>query len=114
MNNKGFLIIELLVALGLLAIFILLLGKYQLQLNLYKQAASQLYQATNLCENIIEELLAGAHPLKSQSRLIDNFTISTSITPGPGQAFCYVEVCANWLCVLERNHKIKFETICLN
>lgn len=94
--------------------FILLLGKYQLQLSLYQQAAGQLYQATNLCENTVEKMLANKYYLKNQSRLIDSFTISTSVRQGPKEAFCYVEVCVKWMCVLGQRRKISFEIICLN
>ena len=111
-NCKGFLIIELLVALGLLAILILIISEYQLQVQLYRQTTEQLYRATSQCEDIIESLWSGVN-LPNNQVMNDIFKIDISIIPGPNQAFKYVQVSAFWINALKRPQKIKFDVICL-
>ena len=115
---KGFLIIELLVALGLLALFAGLISKYQLQVRLHKKAAEQLYMATNLCEDMVEELWAGKQPLEdtklhSIGKTINDITITTTVTPGPVKSFYDVLVVASWRSALGQNQKINLDVICV-
>jgi len=112
-NCKGFLIIELIVALGLLAILILVISEYQLQVQLYRQAAKQLYSATSKCEDLIESLWAGVNLPINQVIISDEFKIDISSVPGPNQAFKYVQVSASWVSALKRPQKIRFDVICL-
>lgn len=112
-NCKGFLIIELVIALGILAILILLVHEYQLQVSLYRTAAQQLYKATTQCESIIEELWSGALAQEEQTIIKDQIKIDIRLQPGPNHAFKYVQVRATWMSVFKRLQKIKFDLICL-
>lgn len=112
-KSKGFLIIELLIALGLLATFVLLISKFQLQVRLYKKAAHQLYLATNLCEDVVEELWARQRVAENRKEMMGEFEVETTFVPGPVAAFWYVQVCANWQNVLQQKQKISLDAICV-
>lgn len=113
-QSKGFLLIELLVALGIMAMLAVLISGFSLQIASYKQAAQQLYQATNLCETIIEELWSGQRPLNSHgSEQIDGFIITTNIAPVLANKSWQVLIQASWINSLKQNQKIKFEAICI-
>mgnify|MGYP000860233145 CR=1 FL=1 len=112
-QSKGFLIIELLAALGLLATFTLLIFKYQLQVSLYQKAAEQLYTAVSLCEDVVEELWSGQRQPENDSKIISNFVLTTICTPGPLGAYHNVEVIVNWTNVLQQSQKISLDAICV-
>lgn len=114
-QSKGFLLIELLVALGLLASVAVLISSFSLQIASYKHAAQQLYRATSLCETMIEELWAGQRPLTSQgSEQIENFIIITSVAPILANKCWQVIIEASWINSLKQNQKVRFEVICIN
>ena len=110
---KGFLIIELLVALGLLATAVLSIFQYQLQIGLYKKAAEQLYTAISLCEDSIEELWAGKKSPENRTQTIQNITLTSTCLPGPAQAYYQVQISACWTNILNQKQTIKLDAICV-
>lgn len=112
-HSKGFLIIELLIAVGLLAIFGLSVLKYQSQINLYKKATEQLYTAISLCENTVEELWSSELKPNSNYKNINNFIITTVCTPGPLNAYYNIEISASWVNIFQQKQKISLDAICV-
>ncbi len=100
-------------ALAIFAILALAISAYQLRVQLYRQAAQQLYIASSLCENMIEQWRSGASIPTSQTIVSNQFEIKTLVTPGPNQAYKSVQVCATWMSALQRLQTIKFDIICL-
>lgn len=111
-NCNGFLIIELIVTLGLLAMLVLMIGKYQLQVRLYWKAAQQLYAATSVCENRLEQILAGMLPVVSQTENIQGLQITIVVRTQEHQAFSEVEVAASWQNAFKNRQTIRFFAIC--
>lgn len=111
---KGFLLIELLVALGVFVSMTALLGKYQLQVSLYKKAAGQLHKATDLCSDRIEQIWAGRRKQVSKTEIVDEFKIMTSVLPGTSKAFNSIKVQVNWQSALGQVQKISMDAICVN
>jgi len=101
------------VGLAIFAILVLMISNFGLQINLYRQAAKQLYSATSKCEDMIEKLWSGVDLPDNKTVTIDEFTINILVVPGPRQAFKYVQITASWLSVFKRSQTIKFDVICL-
>lgn len=101
------------VALAVFAVLVLAISSYQLRVQLYRQAAWQLYSATNICENMIEEWWTGKSLPMNQTIINAPFEIKTTITPGPNQAFKFVQIRVSWISVLKQSQTIKFDVICL-
>jgi Tfp pilus assembly protein PilV len=111
-NCKGFLLIELMIALGLLTTIVMSLGQYQMRVLLYKKAAEQLYIATSLCSDVVEEVWANKLKIKSFSKKKDEFMITVTFTQGPGKIFYYLQVQADWQSALGMHQKITLDAVC--
>ena len=110
---KGFLLIELLVALGVLVSMATLLGKYQLQVSLYKKAAGQLHRATDLCSDKIEQIWAGRRKQVPETEVVEEFEIKTSVLPGTSKAFNLINVQVNWQSALRQAQQVSMDAICV-
>jgi len=112
-QSRGFLIIELLVALGLLASLAILITKYQLQIGLYQKAAQELYQAVALGESEIEELWSTNRVPLSKTKQVNQFTVTVNCIPILVHNYYRVQIAISWLTVLNHSQKINLEVICV-
>ena len=106
--------IELLISLSLLVLLSVTLGRYQLQIGLYKKLATEVYAATNLCEDWIEEIWGNKRPKISQIEQIGIFKVSSQFTPGPENIFFEVKIKAEWTTPFNKLQTLSMDAICIN
>lgn len=111
-QRSGFLLIELLLALGLLGGVGLVLGLYQTKVRLYRQAAAQLYQAMNIASNCLEQLQVGLLPAKSSFWKDHVYQINLQVSPN--LAWKQLIITVSWQNAFYQKQKISWEGICLN
>jgi Tfp pilus assembly protein PilV len=110
-KRNGFLLIELLLALGVLASVGLMLGLYQAKVRLYRQAAVQMYGAMTVAGDCLEKLQAGLVPPQTNHWRTERYQVDLKIIPQIGYRQALVTV--SWPTVFDRNQQITWEGVCL-
>lgn len=112
-NCKGFLLIECIIALGLLSALLVSLSAYQWQIKRYEQATSEIYQAISFGCDCIEQQLASRQPVSFDRLLLDKYQLTSEIKAALASN-CYMIAChVSWQNIWGRRANLMFETVCL-
>ncbi len=110
-KRNGFLLIELLLALGILSSTGLMLSLYQVRVRLYRQAAAQIYRAMYLAADSLDKLQAAAASVQCSDWQDGPYHITLKIIPQA--AWQQVIVTVGWQNAFDRPQQIVWEGACL-
>ena len=111
-QRNGFLLIELLLALALLGSIGLIIGLYQTKVQLYRQAAAQLYQAMNIASSSLEQLRVGLRPMRSHEWQDQIYQIDLQVNSN--MTWQQIVITVSWQNVFDKKQSICWEGVCLN